>query len=105
MSKVIDKIRSHPLVESISDEREWERRPPWAEYNGDGFWVYLEPGYINPMSGTHCIHEETPSECFALLRGVAHCEPGCECDWDVTCTDCGATKRRAGHAACPNKAG
>ena len=80
--KVIDKILAHPLVESISDEREWERTPAWADENGDGFWVYLKEGYIDAMNEVHCIHENSPSECMALLREVERCKPGCECDWD-----------------------
>jgi len=84
--KVIDKILAHTLVESVTDEREWLRIPAWAVNagveNGDGFWVYLIPGYINRMTDTHCIHEDSPSECLALLREVEHCKPGCECDWD-----------------------
>jgi hypothetical protein len=99
--KIIEKIKAHRLVESISDEREWQRTPAWADENGDGFWVYLVPGYQWSGGGIHCIHENSPSECYSLLRDVEACKPGCECDWDKVCSDCGKARRSAGHAGCP----
>ncbi len=80
--KVIDRILKHPLVESISDERDYLRTPPGCDQNGDGFWVYLKKGYIDDMNGIHCLHENSPSECLALLKCVVPCKPGCECDFD-----------------------
>ena len=75
---VVERILAHPRVESISDEREWARTPP-GEENGDGFWVYFAPGFIDPSSGVHGFHENSPSECLALLRTIKPCRPGCEC--------------------------
>ena len=84
MSKIIERIRRHPLVTDIRDERDYKRKPPGRqdEPNGDGFWVYLKRGYINAMDGVHCIHEDSPSECYAKLKCVEPCQPGCECDFD-----------------------
>jgi hypothetical protein len=80
MIKIIQRIKSHKMVDSISDEREWDRIPNgWRGENGDGFWIYLVPGFIDPMTEVHCIHENSPSAGYALLSRVRPCEPGCEC--------------------------
>jgi hypothetical protein len=80
LSKVIERIKNHPAVEFVSDEREYRGRPPAHDPdNGNGFWVYLKPGFFNPSHEVHCIHEPSPSACLPLLRDVRPCEPGCEC--------------------------
>jgi hypothetical protein len=63
MSKVIDKIKSDPRVESVSDERIF----------GDGFWVYLKTGFACDPE-THCIHEDSPSECWSRFKEIHSCE-------------------------------
>jgi hypothetical protein len=76
---VIEKIEALAFVDCISDEREWERKPAWAESNGDGFWIYFKPGFFDPMEGLHSAHEDTPSECWPILRRVERCPLSCEC--------------------------
>lgn len=69
MTKVEMKIRNHPLVGEISDERAY----------GDGVWVYFKHGYcdgeVHPRHSAencrHSIHEETYSACWKALRRVA----------------------------------
>ena len=70
---VIDKIKNHKAVHSISDER-----------NSDsGIWVYLKDGYHtgiydNYYDRLHQIHEDTWTECFKALRDVKPCDcPDC----------------------------
>ena len=48
MSKVIDAIKAHPLVDSISDERNL----------GDGYWVYLKTGNCS-CCGRHLENKES----------------------------------------------
>jgi len=79
MSKIIEKILAHPNVESISDEREFERRPPGEDENGDGFWVYMEPGFRDGLEHLHSFHEHSPSECLKLLKRIEKCPADCEC--------------------------
>lgn len=45
-----------------------------CEYH-DGHWLYTAPGWWNPMSETHCIHEWTVKD---VLAEVAFIEP-CHC--------------------------
>ena len=56
-----------PLVEEISDERSM----------GDGYWIYLVPGYINTMTEVHMVHEDTVKECLIHLRN--YIKP-CNCE-------------------------
>jgi hypothetical protein len=57
-------IKADSRVESVSDER---------AYNS-GYWVYLKPGWINTMTETHCIHEDTVKTCCDYFRYVAPCD-------------------------------
>lgn len=34
----------------------------------NGYWIYFKPGWINEMTETHCIHEDTVRECLRQLR-------------------------------------
>lgn len=64
MNKTIQKILKDPRVEEISDER----------VNGDGFWVYLKTGFYGYEEGSHIIHEDSPTKCFALFGDIAPCK-------------------------------
>ena len=48
------------LIEDVSDESE----------AGDGIWIYLMPGYWDPDTETHCVHEDTMSECVEAMKSV-----------------------------------
>lgn len=82
MATIISRISRDKHVESVSDERQI----------GDGFWIYLRPGYCN--CGTagghseavclHSYHEETPTLAYRAMLG------------DVTACDC---QRCVGEAA------
>lgn len=61
---VIERIKAHPAVEGISDERGM----------GDGFWVYLKDGWVYDNPGEHALHEDSPSECLKMLRGLMACD-------------------------------
>jgi hypothetical protein len=55
-------------IQDVSDERG----------GGDGYWVYLASGWLDPDGETHCIHEDTITECAKLMRWIVPCtEPGC----------------------------
>ena len=58
ITRTLAQISRHPLVQDISDEREY----------GDGIWVYLKDGFINGNTDTASIHEDTVAECLALLK-------------------------------------
>jgi hypothetical protein len=61
--------RYRKLITAVSDERG----------SGDGYWVYLIAGWQNAMDlGCHIVHEETASECAAVLSDVIPCD----------CADC-----------------
>jgi len=50
----------------------------WDERGDDnGYWIYFKPGWINDMTETHCIHEDTVKECFKHLRFYVR---QCQCD-------------------------
>jgi len=51
---------NHPLVRDISDERGM----------GDGVWIYLHDGWNDPSTDANAIHEDSVSECLALLKGA-----------------------------------
>ena len=79
MNKTEEKVRNHPLVVDISDERKEKRRFKGCGENADGIWVYLKEGYINWLHEVHCVHEDTWTECLAQLKNVRPCGPNCEC--------------------------
>lgn len=55
-------------ISSVSDERG----------SGDGYWVYLAPGWRDPDGETHCLHEDNPSQCAKLMKWIQPCTtPGC----------------------------
>lgn len=59
-------LKRHRLVEAVEDDRR----------NDNGWWCYLKPGWINTLTDTHCVHEDTVRECLDQLAN--HCEP-CKC--------------------------
>ena len=69
----IERIKSHPAVQEISDERG----------SGDGFWAYLKPGLHLDNPGEHSIHEDTPSKVLTKLRSVKPCPCGCQSEADI----------------------
>jgi len=57
-------------ISDVSDERG----------SDEGYWVYLASGWRDDEGETHCIHEDTPSECAKKMTGIVRCTaPGC-CD-------------------------
>jgi hypothetical protein len=62
----LEKIKKNKTVDFISDERN----------SDDGIWAELKAGYIDPTSGVHSVHEDTPKEVWIRLRCVVKC--GCE---------------------------
>lgn len=71
MSKVIEKLKADKRVVDISDERDMDQ----------GFWVYTKGWCRESMpNGTHdestclhVIHENSPSECWRLMRDLKPC--------------------------------
>ena len=69
MTKLADKIRSHPRVESLEDERSY----------GNGWWVYLNKGFayghVGDATGeAHCFSEDTLSDMWRSLKMTGTCK-------------------------------
>ena len=64
--KTLDRIKNHPKVDSISDERR----------NGDGLFVYLVKGYCRQDmdNGNHHVFGESVTEAYRKLSRIAKCE-------------------------------
>jgi hypothetical protein len=84
-SKLIEEIKRDYRVDSISDERDYRgsdlNDPQVKEYikrtgdNGDGFWIYLKPGWVdNAGTGAHQVHESSVQEAYTFLQGVSKCK-------------------------------
>ena len=67
--KIADLIRSNPAVLEVNDER----NSGDGFGSGDGIWVYLNQGFVEPLNGIHMIHEDTYRECASLLDTVIVC--------------------------------
>ena len=52
-----ERLLKNRMVEEISDERP-----------NDGIWVYLKPTYINVMTETHIVHEDTWTEVMKSMK-------------------------------------
>ena len=50
----------------------------FGRQDGWSYWLYLNPGWINSATETHCIHECTVKEVKAMFRAVVKC----------SCEDC-----------------
>jgi hypothetical protein len=46
----------------------------WNE-GKDGYWINLEPGYIDERAGIHMVHEETVRECVRTMKTIVPCTP------------------------------
>ena len=70
--KSLDKIRSDPRVDSVSDERS----------SADGIFVYLKPGYQtmnDPIGHEHAIHEDSIAEVVKQMKWIMECNcPDCK---------------------------
>ena len=62
----LDKIRKNKKVALVSDERS----------SDSGVWAELRDGWINPHTGTHSVHEDTPADVYRRLRDVIPCDCG-----------------------------
>lgn len=70
MSKVLTRLAAtDPRFESYSDETGHSR---WGD--SDGHWLYCSPGWVNPMTETHMIHEYTVREVLAQVSGIVRCD-------------------------------
>ena len=62
LQNILDK---HPnKVSEVDDE----------SASGDGYWVYLKPGWICSSSETHCVHEWNMRDLLSAFRDVAPCD-------------------------------
>jgi hypothetical protein len=71
------------IVDAVSNESSFSRRPG----GGDGYWVYLKPGYHSNAMGPEChlMHEWTYQDlASALAWGASRCEEWCSCGVVVT---------------------
>lgn len=64
MKKSLARIAKDARVTDVSDETA----------DGQGYWIYLRAGWINPALETHLIHEYTLRECEKQLRGLIPCD-------------------------------
>jgi hypothetical protein len=68
-SKVAARIASNipfSLSKACTQKRFWGVIES-VELDGDGYWVYLHDGYINSLTETHAIHEDTAKDCIEQL--------------------------------------
>jgi len=74
LSYVEQVLKKDPRVLAVSVETD----------TGDGYWVYLKPGWFNPRSGCHLIHEWTLPRVRAQLKHLVKC----------TCRKCTISDKR-----------
>jgi hypothetical protein len=55
------------LISGVSDDRQY----------GEGYWVYLVPGWWSHLDETHCVHASTPSACAMKMTRVQRCQRVC----------------------------
>lgn len=59
--KAIERIKAHPAVEDVSDER----------FLGDGCWVALKDGWRSRAMDCQTIHEDTWAKCWkVMMEGI-----------------------------------
>jgi len=73
MTKIEQMFRKDPRVGGISDERG----------SDDGIWIDFHYGWVNCATETHCIHEDTWTECRRQLPNIIPC----------ACEDCAKYRR------------
>ncbi len=69
--KLADKIRNHPAVEELLDERMYD----------NGWWVYYKNGFRScndPINPTHMDHETTLTELWKYVKNAKPCTDDCE---------------------------
>ena len=44
------------------------------EREGDGYWIYLKPGWIIPGEWTHFVVEDTKRDARAKLQNAVRCD-------------------------------
>ena len=64
----LERIAKDARVEEVGDETS----------SGDGYWVYLKPGYRDGLSECHAVHEWTIKSLIGAFRFVEPCN----------CADC-----------------
>lgn len=74
-TKKIDTYGNPPKTLVAACQRHAEKIREIGDERGseDGYWVYLEHGWINPVSGTHAIHEWTVADCISQLSSLNPC--------------------------------
>ena len=70
LPKKLRKLANDHRIEEIRNE------------GGDGYWIYLKPGWWLPHMETHCIHEYTQAACLDEFKEVRPHE-------DTECEFCG----------------
>jgi hypothetical protein len=45
-----------------------------AYVDQDGAWIEFNPGWTNPTTGTHSIHEGTVREALAAMKWTVRCD-------------------------------
>ncbi|HNT25846.1 MAG TPA: hypothetical protein PKM21_15870 [Anaerolineales bacterium] len=60
-------LEKHPdKIETIENETD----------TGDGYWLYLRPGWCTDDLGSHIIHDDTAEKLVSLFRYVQPCACG-----------------------------
>ena len=70
---------SHLIDEHWIERDEYDYESPYS------YWIYLAPGFINPLTETHCVHEATARDCLDHLKSIQRC----------FCSDCLDQLRKA----------
>lgn len=45
-----------------------------AYVDQDGAWIEFQPGWTNPTTGCHAIHEDTVREALAMMKWTERCD-------------------------------
>lgn len=62
--RLIDKIKSHPAIESVSIETSTD----------DGYWAYTKRGWFIPSTECHTAHEYTLTKLWKVVQTARVCE-------------------------------
>ncbi len=79
-SKTLLKLkRRYPnIISHITDETKQGGSNECFPRQGDGYWIYLKPGYICESLECHFVHEWTVKDCLEAFKSVKPCH----------CNDC-----------------
>jgi hypothetical protein len=72
-------MSSRPLPKTL---QKWAKANPdkfdeghsELDYDSWSYWLYLKPGWINPLTETHMIHEDTVKDVLEAAKWLKPCD-------------------------------